>query len=105
MKFADASDNAIPSYCVEQDSLIEKSKTLDAITKDWIKQNNFSGSFGQSVLCPTKNGNTIALLGLGNENSRRRSRFSLAAAAKSLPSGSYATTLLREFMRTPLQQL
>ena len=89
MKFADTSDNAIPSYCVEQDSLIEKSKTLDTITKDWIKQNNFSGSFGQSVLCPTENGNTVALLGLGNEHSRRRSRFPLAAAAQSLPAGNY----------------
>ena len=89
MKFADTSDSAITSYCVEQDSLIEKSKTLDAITKDWIKQNNFSGSFGQSVLCPTENGNTVALLGLGNEHSRRRSRFPLAAAAQSLPAGNY----------------
>ena len=77
MKFADTSDNAIPAYCVEQDSIFEKSKTFDAITKDWIKQNNFSGSFGQSVLCPTENGNTVALLGLGNENSKMRSRLSL----------------------------
>ncbi|MDA7592248.1 leucyl aminopeptidase family protein [Rhodobacteraceae bacterium] len=89
MKFADTSDNAIPTYCVEQDSIFAQSKTFEAITKDWIKQNNFSGSFGQSVLCPTKNGNTVALLGLGNKNSKRRSRFSLAAAAKSLPAGSY----------------
>ena len=89
MKFADTSDKAIPAYCVEQDSTFEKSKTFDATTKDWIKQNNFSGSFGQSVLCPTKKGDTIALLGLGNEKSRKRSRFSLAANAKSLPAGSY----------------
>ena len=89
MKFADISDKTIPAYCVEQDSIFEKSKTFDAITKDWIKQNNFSGYFGQSVLCPTEDGNTVAILGLGNENSRRQSRFSLAAAAKSLPAGSY----------------
>ena len=89
MKFADTGDKAIPAYCVDQDSIFEKSKTFDAVTKDWIKQNNFSGSFGQSVLCPTKKGDTIALLGLGNENSRKRSRFSLAANAKSLPAGSY----------------
>ena len=89
MKFADTGDKAIPAYCVDQGSILEKSKTFDAVTKDWIKQNNFSGSFGQSVLCPTKKGDTIALLGLGNENSRKRSRFSLAANAKSLPAGSY----------------
>ena len=89
MRFADARDKFIPTYCVEQNSLLEKSKNFDVITKDWIKQNNFSGSFGQSVLCPTKNGNTVALLGLGNEHSRRRSRFPLAAAAQSLPAGNY----------------
>lgn len=89
MKFADNRDKAIPAYCVDQDSVFEKSKTFDAVTRDWIKQNNFSGSFGQSVLCPTEKGNTIALLGLGNTKSRKRSRFSLAANAKSLPAGSY----------------
>ena len=89
MKFADTDDKTIPAYCVGKDSVFEKSKTFDTVTKDWIKQNNFSGSFGQSVLCPTENGNTVALLGLGNEHSRRRSRFPLAAAAQSLPAGSY----------------
>ena len=88
MKFADTKDKAITAYCVDQDSIFEKSKIFDSLTKDWIKQNNFSGSFGQSVLWPTKKGDTIALLGLGNENSRKRSRFSLAANAKSLPAGS-----------------
>lgn len=89
MKFADTSDKAIPTHCVGKDSLIEKSKTLDPVTRDWIKQNNFLGSFGQSVICPTVSGDTVALLGLGDEHSRNRSRFSLAAAAKSLPPGDY----------------
>ena len=89
MKFADANDKAIPAYCVGKDSLIEKSKILDAVTRDWIKQNSFLGSFGQSIICPTKSGDIVALLGLGDERSRNRSRFSLAAAAKSLPPGSY----------------
>ena len=89
MKFADTSDKTIPAYCVGKDSLFEKSKTFDPVTRDWIKQNNFLGSLGQSVLCPTKGGDMVAILGLGDENSRKRSRFSLAAAAKSLPAGSY----------------
>ena len=54
-----------------------------------IKQNKFSGSFGQSVLCPTKKGDMVALLGLGDESSRKKSRFALAAAAKSLPAGAH----------------
>ena len=89
MKFSDTSDKAIPVHCIGQDSLIEKCKTLDPVTRDWIRQNNFLGSFGQSVICPTESGDTIALLGLGDKHSRNRSRFSLAAAAKSLPPGNY----------------
>ena len=89
MKFADNSDKTIPVYCVGKDTLVEKSKTLDAVTKGWIKQNRFLGSFGQSIICPTERGGIVALLGLGDEHSRNRSRFSLAAAAKSLPPGDY----------------
>ena len=89
MKFADANDNAIPAYCVGKDSLVEKSKTLDAVTRGWIKKNSFLGSFGQSIICPTESDGIVALLGLGDEHSRKRSRFSLAAAAKSLPPGNY----------------
>ncbi len=89
MKFADTDDKTITTYCVEKDSAFEKSKTFDAITKEWIKQNKFSGSLGQSVICPTERGDMVALLGLGDESSRKKSRFFLAAAAKSLPAGSY----------------
>ena len=89
MKFADANDKTIPAYCVEKDSVFEKSKTFDIVTKAWIKKNKFSGSFGQSILCPTEKGDMVAFLGLGDESSRKKSRFSLAAAAKSLPAGSY----------------
>ena len=89
MKFADTNDKIIPAYCVGRDSVFEKSKTFDTVTKEWIKQNKFSGSFGQSILCPTKSGDMVAVLGLGDENARKRSRFSLAAAAKLLPAGNY----------------
>ncbi len=61
MKFADTDDKTIPAYCVGKDSNLEKSNTFDAVTKEWIKQNKFSGSFGQSVLCPTKSGDMVAI--------------------------------------------
>ena len=89
MRFADTSDNAIKTYCIGKNSLSEQSKSLDQVTKDWMRQNKFSGSFGQSILCPSLKGETVAFLGLGDENSRKKSRFSLAAASKSLPGGSY----------------
>ena len=92
MKFADTNDKTITTYCVGKDSAFEKSKTFDAITKEWIKQNKFSGSLGQSIICPTERGDVVALLGLGDKSSRKKSRFFLAAAAKSLPAGSYEIT-------------
>ena len=89
MKFADTRVNAVPTYCVSTDTLLEVSETFDQTVKDWIQKTQFLGSMGQSVLCPTKNGQMIAILGMGNKNSRKRTRFQLAAAAKSLPPGSY----------------
>ena len=68
MKFADATDKTIPAYCVGKDSISEKSKTLDAVTRDWINKNSFSGSFCQSIICPTESGDIVALLGLGDEH-------------------------------------
>ena len=89
MKFADTRNNAVPTYCVSTDTLLEISKSFDQTVKEWIQKTQFLGSIGQSVLCPTKNGQMIALLGMGNKKSRKRTRFQLAAAAKSLPPGSY----------------
>ena len=89
MKFADTRNNAVPTYCVSTDTLLEVSKSFDRTVNEWIQKTQFHGSIGQSVLCPTKNGQMIALLGMGNKNSRKRTRFQLAAAAKSLPPGSY----------------
>jgi len=89
MKFAETRNNAVPTYCVSTDTLLEVSKSFDRTVNEWIQQTQFLGSIGQSVLCPTKNGQMIALLGMGNKNSRKRTRFQLAAAAKSLPPGSY----------------
>ena len=72
MKFADTNDKIIPAYCVGKDNVFEKSTTFDTVTQEWIKQNKFSGSFGQSILCPTKSGDMVAVLGLGDENARNR---------------------------------
>ena len=65
MKFADTNDKIIPAYCVEKDNVFEKSTTFDTVTKEWIKQNKFSGSFGQSILCPTKSGDMVAITSKG----------------------------------------
>ena len=89
MKFAEKTNNAVPTYCVSTDTLLEFSETFDQTVKEWIQKTDFLGSIGQAVLCPTKEGKVIALLGLGDKNSRKRSRFSLASAANSLPAGSY----------------
>jgi len=89
MRFADTRNKAVPTYCVSEDTLLEFTETFDQTIKDWIQKTQFLGSIGQSILCPTKKGQSIALLGMGNKNSIKRLRFRLAAAAKSLPAGSY----------------
>ena len=71
MKFADTRNNAVPTYCVSTDTLLKVSATFDQTVKEWIQKNHFLGSIGQSVLCPTKNGQMIALLGMGNKKSRK----------------------------------
>ena len=50
MKFADTRNNAVPTYCVSTDTLLEVSATFDQTVKDWIQKNQFLGSIGQSVL-------------------------------------------------------
>jgi len=74
MKFADKRNKAVPTYCVSTDTLLVVSESFDQTVKEWIQKTQFLGSIGQSVLCPTKNGQMIALLGMGNKNSRKRTR-------------------------------
>ena len=49
MKFAETRNNAVPTYCVSTDTLLEVSATFDQTVKEWIQKNHFLGSIGQSV--------------------------------------------------------
>ena len=84
--FAENSENAIPAYVVSSDNFEEFSKTLDKNTKAWVQANSFYGKFGQALMCPNvKGGFLCAIIGIGSNEDRRRSRFCLAAAAQKLP--------------------
>ena len=67
MKFADTGDKAIPAYCVEQDSTFEKSKTFDQLLKTGLNKITFQALWSVCFMSYQK-GDTVALLGLGNEN-------------------------------------
>ena len=38
MKFADTRNNAVPTYCVSTDTLLEVSKSFDQTVKEWIQK-------------------------------------------------------------------
>ena len=41
MKFAETTNNSVPTYCVSIDKLLEVSATFDQTVKDWIQKTSF----------------------------------------------------------------
>lgn len=84
--FAENNETAIPAYVVSSDDFDKFRKTLDKNTNTWIQANSFCGKFGQALMCPNVDGGfQCALIGIGSNEDRLRSRFCLAAAAQKLP--------------------
>ena len=42
MKFAETRNNAVPTYCVSTDTLLEVSATFDQTVKEWAKEQGYS---------------------------------------------------------------
>lgn len=56
----------------------------------WVKSSGFSAGFGAALVIPSPDGDIAgALVGLGNDAARERSRFALAAARASLPNKTF----------------
>ncbi|PYC46999.1 leucyl aminopeptidase [Litorivita pollutaquae] len=96
MRFAtDASDiaGALPLYVIERSAVDAWCQTLDTAAAAWVKASGFTGALGASLLVPGANGTPIfAVVGFGDASARIRGRFHLAAAAQSLPEGTYRLT-------------
>lgn len=90
LKFAVPRREAIPVYLTHSQTVESILKSLPEYVQTWAATQQFKGGFGSSLVCPNEQGKPkLALLGLGGESDRLRKRFCLAAAAETLPSGTY----------------
>ncbi|WP_050604572.1 M17 family metallopeptidase [Ruegeria sp. 6PALISEP08] len=90
LSFAPSSDTSLPLHVIAQPDLEGWLQEQPQHVQSWVAANGFSAALGQSQLLPDKNGAAeMALAGYGTEAKRARKRFPLAAAALSLPEGTY----------------
>ena len=86
---ADTAD-AIPLLAVTPDTLDDTLAHLPETEAAWARTLGFSAKSGSVAALPGHDGKVSrALVGLGAAGARRRSRFAIAAAAATLPEGTY----------------
>ncbi|MCR8549024.1 leucyl aminopeptidase family protein [Salipiger sp. P9] len=86
-RFADPQAEALPLHLVTSDGLDEWLATQPEATRAWIAASGFRGAIGDALLLPGDNGlPATALAGYGTAQTRRRTRFALAAAVPRLGS-------------------
>ena len=90
LSFASPSDPALDLHVIAQPDLEGWLETQPEQVRAWIATNGFSAALGQVLIIPGGDGSAdCALAGYGTEAKRARKRFPLAAAAESLPEGTY----------------
>ena len=90
LEFAAPNSDVVPVYLTHSETATSLIQSLPEHVQAWAAAQAFNGSFGSSLVCPNAQGRPeLALLGLGTERDRLRKRFCLAAAAATLPSGTY----------------
>ncbi len=90
LSFAPASDPSLPLHVLEQSDFESWLTDQPDHIRAWVAADGFSGALGQTLLVPGTDGNPqFALAGYGSAAKRVRKRFPLAAAAESLPKGTY----------------
>lgn len=91
LKFSVKTTDAIATYVCTMDTVDELLASLPPVAAKWAHAQGFKGAYGQALTIPSEHGEiTCAILGLGDRDARKRSRFHLAAAAANLPAGTYA---------------
>lgn len=71
------------------DGMEDRLADLPQDAQDWVLRCGFKASGGEAMLAPDGAGGAVAVVGWGTPDSRARTRFTLAAAARSLPEGTY----------------
>ncbi|MEM9579927.1 MAG: leucyl aminopeptidase family protein [Pseudomonadota bacterium] len=86
-----SSDSApIPLVALGADEIGRWAGTQTQTTQSWVEANGFKASIGEVLLVPDAKGAiSLALAGLGSGETRRRTRFPLAAARTKLPPNTY----------------
>lgn len=87
MTFAERDTASVPLTLITADTLDDWVAQQPSQIQTWVKTAGFSAGFGATLTLPSANGDVKgAIVGLGTQASRARSRFALAAARHSLPS-------------------
>lgn len=90
LSFAAFSAAAVPLHVISEDLLEEWLKDQPDAVQTWLTAQGFTAALGQAVTIAGPEGApSMAVVGIGTKNSRKRGRFHLAAAAGKLPKGDY----------------
>ncbi len=90
MTFAAPIETAVPLHVVTPETLDAVLKGLSGTARNWIQAQGFTGKLGQIVAAPDADGRiAVALVGYGTAAARKRGRFHVAGAVRSLPVATY----------------
>ncbi len=90
LTFADPTNDATPLHILSPDAVEPWLNEKPEHVANWVRRVGFRGNASETCVVPDQNGEiSCALVGVGTETAQRRGRFLLAAAAASLPSGTY----------------
>lgn len=90
LSFASPTDPSLPLHVIAQPDLDEWLAGQPDRVSNWTQVSGFTGVLGQVALIPGSDGAPeFAVAGYGKAAGRARRRFPLAAAAESLPKGTY----------------
>jgi len=90
LKFAAPTDDAVQLLALRADELESWLDSQPDSVQRWVDAQGFKAGSGKACTVPDAGGNIVtALVGLGDDKSRARGRFAVAAAASNLPAGTY----------------
>lgn len=90
LRFADATDNAIPVHLISESDVEEFLNSCTEPAKTWLSTLGFKGRKGQLAVVPSDNGSIDwVAAGLGGDKQRAQGRFLTADAIRHLPKGTY----------------
>src|SRR5690606_17451831 len=83
-------DESLPLHLVAKGGLDAFVERLDPAQRAWVRASAFKAGLGEVLAVPGPDGApALALVGYGDAEARRRSRFGLASARADLPDATY----------------